>query len=79
MYLYVLYLLDKIPETSTLARFRVYRKGGQVCADREDYKHLWGLDLVLGSESSCPFKGLGSIYQGFRAPFGGFGVDIRQV
>ena len=26
-------------------RFRVYRKGGQVCADRTDY-HLWGLDLA---------------------------------
>jgi len=28
-------------------QFRVYRKGGQVCADRTDFKELWGLDLVL--------------------------------
>lgn len=28
-------------------RFRVYRKGGQVCAQRTDYDKLWGLDLVL--------------------------------
>lgn len=28
-------------------RFKVYRKGGQLCVERLDYKHLWGLDLVL--------------------------------
>jgi len=37
-------------------RFRVYRKGGQLCVDRLDYKHLWGLDLVLKCIKMNPIR-----------------------
>ena len=34
-----------------LLRFRIYRKGGQVCAQRTDYDKLWGLDLARGPQT----------------------------
>ena len=45
IYIYIYVYLSKQP-THRSRRFKVYRKGGQLCVDRLDFTHLWGLDLA---------------------------------